>query len=474
MIRYICLSDLHLGDRDSLLNRFAGRDGDGLPLASPVLEQLVQCLRDLVSQQERPPTLIINGDLLEFAFGSVGNALTSFASAAALMLEPGSELFDEVLYLPGNHDHHAWELARETQYRADLRACGPGQDLPSLAHATRPFADAGVEAGLLNEVLAKLQPEGAEPRSAVGVRIVYPNLVLHQAGTDRAVLIHHGHFVESVYRLMSSGRRWLFPQRAPAQTVDEIEAENFAWIEFVWSLLGRSGEAGADVETLFEMLRYPQRVASYSADLAARMAPAIRMPFLPFIAARRMVLRIVFRRLAKGLSGERSRMAEVCSSEAMRGIEEYLFGPSFRQLHEELGEVPGDLTFLFGHTHKPFDKMMSSPDGGQVRVVNSGGWTIDTAVASEMFGASIVFIGDDLEVVPLRVFNDAPGGGPQALTLTGSGGGEPGRFAKWLDERIRADGASSWQTLIASVEKATRQRREHHRSRYGSPRPEAP
>ncbi len=465
MIRYVCLSDLHLGDRDSVLNDFREENGEDRPFPSAVFEQLVGCLRGLVAAQERPPTLIVNGDLLEFAFGSVGTALTSFARGAALMLEPGAELFDDVIYLPGNHDHHAWELAREAQYRADLRACSPGEALPAMAHSTRPFVESGVAPGLLNDVLAKLERSDTGSASSGNVRVVYPNLVLHDADADRAVLIHHGHFVESVYRLMSRGRRWLFPHRPAAQTVDDIEAENFAWIEFVWSLLGRSGAAGADVETLFEMLRYPQRVDSYSAELAARVAPAIRMPFLPFAAVRRMVLRIVFRRLAKGLSGERARMAEVCSLESMRGIEQYLFGPSFRQLEDELGAVPGDLTFLFGHTHKPFDKNMQRPDGGQVRVVNSGGWTVDTARATEMFGASIVFIGEDLETVPLRVFSDTPVGGARAVTLEE---GAAGSLASWIQARLSADGAQeSWRALATSIEQATQQRREHHRARFG-------
>ncbi len=34
----------------------------------------------------------------------------------------------------------------------------------------------------------------------------------------------------------------------------EIEKENFAWIDFFWSTLGRSGNMGSDVELIYEKL----------------------------------------------------------------------------------------------------------------------------------------------------------------------------------------------------------------------------
>jgi hypothetical protein len=78
-IAYICLSDMHLGADNSLLTGL--RENDVAPrTASPVLTQLVTCLRALVSrnQGERKPTLILNGDILELALANDNVAAMAF------------------------------------------------------------------------------------------------------------------------------------------------------------------------------------------------------------------------------------------------------------------------------------------------------------------------------------------------------------------------------------------------------------
>ena len=69
-IRYVCLSDMHFGEEDSLLTNLKTASFDPDPFqASPVLQQLVACLRDLIGKNEGgpKPTLILNGDILELA-----------------------------------------------------------------------------------------------------------------------------------------------------------------------------------------------------------------------------------------------------------------------------------------------------------------------------------------------------------------------------------------------------------------------
>ena len=48
-IRYVCLSDMHFGEEDSLLTEMDGKDVDPLK-ASQVLVHLAQCLRELISK----------------------------------------------------------------------------------------------------------------------------------------------------------------------------------------------------------------------------------------------------------------------------------------------------------------------------------------------------------------------------------------------------------------------------------------
>ena len=69
-IRYVCLSDMHLGEEDSLLTNLKVASSDVDPTqASPVMISLVECLRHLISHSKGAdkPTLILNGDILELA-----------------------------------------------------------------------------------------------------------------------------------------------------------------------------------------------------------------------------------------------------------------------------------------------------------------------------------------------------------------------------------------------------------------------
>ena len=69
-IKYVCLSDMHLGAQNSLLSNLTTDCSDTDPrVASPVLVQLVECLKSLIAQNENAekPILILNGDILELA-----------------------------------------------------------------------------------------------------------------------------------------------------------------------------------------------------------------------------------------------------------------------------------------------------------------------------------------------------------------------------------------------------------------------
>lgn len=68
------------------------------------------------------------------------------------------------------------------------------------------------------------------------------------------------------------------------------------------------------------------------------------------------------------------------SAAGISGLQHYLEFPLLNQLEEEnSGTVPGNVIFVFGHTHKPYEGSMYCPRlGGPVDVYNSGGWVVDT------------------------------------------------------------------------------------------------
>jgi len=467
-VRYVCLSDLHLGEADSVLTPLKPDSHDtDTSVAGPLLEALVACIEHTVSgnRGNRRPILILNGDALELAFGTFNQALTHFERLATLLLD--RELVERAVYIPGNHDHHIWEVARETQYAEAVIGQPFEESLPPLRHVTSLRLEEAVPAYLLNKIIRKIHPPHEPDDPGHEVLVVYPNLAILDEAADRCILFHHGHYVEPLYHAFSKLRRWLFPDRPLPETVDEIEEENFAWIEFVWSLLGRSGGAGADMRTLFRMLRDAKEFAAFRDDLAHRVAVSADIPWVPGDMLERFVVKRAINWVGPKLSGERSRRQVVHSPEVRRGIERYLFGPAYRQLREEVGRVPGDLTFVFGHTHKPYEAVLADPaGGGEVKVYNTGGWPIDSMEPSPAMGASILFMNERLEVASLRVYNDSDADGEVCLDVRAAAADEIGsEFRAAIAARVRgADGAPAepWRELEGLIHGAIVRRRRHH------------
>jgi metallophosphoesterase superfamily enzyme len=64
------------------------------------------------------PTLVLNGDIMELSLTSTHKAAMSFQRLIELLMPAGEEnLFnDEILFIPGNHDHNLWETSRFNAY----------------------------------------------------------------------------------------------------------------------------------------------------------------------------------------------------------------------------------------------------------------------------------------------------------------------------------------------------------------------
>ena len=231
-IRFVVLSDLHFGAENSLMTSVVEHP-PGAPSAaaagaagpepyepapntpSPVLVAVTDALRTLVERQDDPPTLILAGDVLDLALSSDAVAATAFEGFVDAAFGQTPRLFaDTVYYLPGNHDHHLWESAREGQYVNYLEDLGPGAPIGEPWHVTGllPSSLRPTHGGLL-QALIRRRPGGED----VTVLVAYPNLALVTPDGRRCRVVSHGHFSEPIYILMSQLRDLLFPeQRDPA------------------------------------------------------------------------------------------------------------------------------------------------------------------------------------------------------------------------------------------------------------------
>src|ERR1700757_812672 len=192
-IRYVILSDLHFGAENSVLTalneRPASADDTGFSVdpqrPSPLLSGLVDGLRELTRGQDRPPTLILAGDILDLALSFDAECAMVFRLFAHLAFSDGSPAFDPVIhYVPGNHDHHEWEITRENQYvtyvcgqSANAQLAGPWHTTKLEPDAENPLAGSALLTGLARKAGS----------AGVKVEVSYPNLALRTANGRRCL-----------------------------------------------------------------------------------------------------------------------------------------------------------------------------------------------------------------------------------------------------------------------------------------------
>lgn len=417
-IRYAVISDLHFGATNSVLTsiRSDPSAAGGFSVApdepSPLMEAVLSALGSLTADQDEPPRLVLAGDVLDLALSPDEVASTAFSGFIDRAFGGSRPVFGPVVYfLPGNHDHHLWEGTREAAYTRTLQELPPEEAIPAPRHTTRlrPGELAPSEGDLLSALIRR-RPGCAR----VEVRVAYPNLALMTDHGGRVQVVSHGHFVEAIYTLMSRLRQMLFPTQTDigeTTDVEVLEAENFAWIDFFWSTLGRSGEVGIDVSQVYADLSTPGKLDTLVSNLAtAFVARPHNPPWLRRVEAG--LLGAVLRREVHHVAQAERGSPDVLISDAGReGLLSYLSGPVYNQLQTQFGKIPASTGFVFGHTHKPFSDILR-PAGfpAAVPVVNTGGWVVDTSTAARFQGGSAVLFDDELNCTEIRFYQQAPGG----------------------------------------------------------------
>jgi len=504
-IRYVCLSDLHLGEEDSLLTG-VGRTGASDPLWGPVpvLESLVARLADLIGDQEERPTLILLGDALELALATDNLAAMAFERFVRLTMHR-RRLFDRIIYVPGNHDHHVWESAREAQYVQNYLLGDepvPNQPLGAFLepswHTSRMFVlekpQRTVDAALIRALVQRFP--GLED---VPVQAAYPHLALRTRASTRTIIFHHGHLLEELYRLMGLLRQLLFREEELELRLDDIESLNFAWIDFFWSTLGRSGSLGTHLETLYETLNQcPERLTEYADNVAAGLASRYDVPLVPGDRleeqALRGALRVVLKLAGAARDGQRRLSGEPYDEKLREAIVAHLTGPVRRALVDEClvsspfgyaARVPDDITFVMGHTHKPFSTaehvQLGAPrtlarraqqQDGWVKLYNLGGWVVDTMQPEPSHGAAVLLVDDGLNAVSLRLYQEGDGAGVRVDECLRPGE-ERSAFGSHIAMRV-ARRYGEWRDWTRTVEVERGRRAERLRRRLEESRPSGP
>lgn len=477
-IRYVCLSDTHFGAYNSLLTNLKTASTEPAPLKpSPVLRRLVNCLRELLSHDENPdekPTLVLNGDILELALATTNQAAMAFTRFVELVVpeDEDERLFDEIIFVPGNHDHHLWEVARETQYLNHINRLEPGTELPVPWHATDMFVTSStltVPATFLMGLINRLPHL---KRKKKFITSFYPNYGITSRNGSRAVLFHHGHFIEDLYQLMSTMRNMLYPDREPPQLPWDIEAENFAWIDFFWSAMGRSGDVGEDIGLLYEQMQDEEARQRLLQNLSNSLAERYNLPGWGDWMERRIV-NWLFNIVSKRVTNmERLQVTgKPLSDETQQGLWNYVEGPLKGQVEaERRGGMPSNVTFVFGHTHKPFSddyNFRGYPEW--VNTYNTGGWVVDTVDRAPLHGAAMVLLDEELNGASVRLYNEAEDADSYRVRVEqASHPGEPGNpLYEKLAEVVDPD-SDPWADFSSLVATTVHKRAENLRQRINS------
>ncbi len=480
-IRYVVLSDLHFGAQNSVLTSVQEHAGAATlgtefethpDVASPLIAPLVDGLRSLVTGQTEPPTLVLAGDVLDLALSTDATACGAFERFVDLAFGPDQRVFAPIVhYLPGNHDHHLWETARETQYVEYLTHLDPSDPIGEPWHTTPLLAEKQPSSTRdLLSTLVRRRPGCSD----VSVQVAYPNLALASPDRSKVRIISHGHFTEPIYMLMSSLKEILFPEQAPGPegyTVARMEAENFAWIDFFWSTLGRSGEVGTDVGLVYADLSSSQDLNALAANLTRSVVRRGHAPSYLRPIESRILTAIAQREVRHLARSERGTPDVTLSPKSSEGAIKYLQGPVRQQIVTEIGSIGADIGFVFGHTHKPFVDRWTVPGYPQpVAVHNTGGWVIDTDVPALTQGGVAVLIDDDLNVASLQFYRQTADGGTSVPQVLDDAAGNP------LGDRLRRairPGEAPWSevTEVAAGLIAERHRLQSATEKYQATEP---
>ncbi len=335
-------------------------------------------LERLAPQLEGIDELIFLGDLFDFLFGSVEEAVT--AAGGLLDLIAARMAGKRLVFLAGNHDHHLVHRDEENRLEAAMAAGGA----PAPGSAPGP--------GYFRAYLERKLP-------GVEIEIAYPTYEF--AG----VLCTHGHYLDPHARL--SGSRadrlltrtlWAIASGGPEEPtcVEDYESVTTLLTEWLYiaaqmphgthaqqNVFRAAQKAGRFASTLSAPVRAAERLAAQLRDRGVNVGDGSEGP-LPSEAHFDAVVRDEARRQAdeqplssppfsRPLYPEPTVISRSDPSE--RALE------AFAEVVRNLDWGSGTEQIVFAHTHQPLADVQSG-GGDRIRYWNTGSWIYEPDLGS--------------------------------------------------------------------------------------------
>ena len=356
-LKYLCISDTHLGEATSLVSYEQGR------------RHLADVIRTHLGAGERVEAeqLILLGDIPERSHATPDEMLASTHGFMETLGEAVS--FEKAVYMPGNHDHTLWTAYCEKLYEQEIAGC-----------ITAPAGDPVVRQGRIDpnesagELLATIfgYPDGPlwKTIEKEGREIVFTNPLYAERFNGRTYVFSHGtHFrkevtsprwARKIMDLLTSNR--LFGDFRVLSEGDVREAKNLYELEqvvapFIDALLPAYE---GNPTSMLDEAAYLMAVLSGRFGLKrqspeeSKLFSRVELPDIPEGRIPRLTL-----------DGE-------INDEPLKLCMEYFLPHVMRHL-EEYG-LSADITFVYGDTHDGGWGDLSLPGGRDMRVYNTGGW----------------------------------------------------------------------------------------------------
>jgi len=486
---YVCLSDLHIGARYSVLSKVDDKNRYLSAQPSECLQSLAVCFRQFVPKVfEQPPVLVLLGDCLDFDFGTMTEAADAFQILIQeLFANNETQVFDtqEIIVIPGNHDHRLWQFEKDRLFI---------NNYPDDQHyqTSKLFNDEGVHSYFLNSLLEKAW---ASNRSKPKVKLYYPNYGIQSPDNTHQVILHHGHFVERIYRLITHIHDLLAETILPHNDknvqnnlplTERLERDNGGWIDFLWSSLGMTKAAKENAVDLFNIMQDPAASHQYIQKVAVLICqylnrhyglyPKTKLTSLGHLTLEKLVIVLLNASFGRAFQSERMAYHSLLSASGIEGLRWYLTNSVLEQIKYECAQNSDVLptSFVFGHTHKPFQSQL--PIAGfntPVNVYNTGGWVVDEPGLTKQQGAAAVFIDSDCQVASLRLFQDPVNDEIEPVSAQGIGNAndETNSLLARMRENLQQhqNGPNYWMHFSHNIKTAISQRAKEAREKFFDP-----
>jgi len=168
----VVVSDLHIGSLNSTFSSSTGED---------VTKQFIKELKDTDSVEK----VILLGDIFDFWEENLFKALRK----SAFFFEQISHITDEIVYIPGNHDHHSLVLCKEMELIGEMeKGAIPGPSFRDVLKYEYPRKNSDfVETQFLDGFFTALQD--------AHIQLFYPEYTYKWKGKE--ILFRHGHYLDS-------------------------------------------------------------------------------------------------------------------------------------------------------------------------------------------------------------------------------------------------------------------------------------